>query len=131
MARMLRLVEAVRSGEVEAGVAVGRLRRYLDDEDAFVRANAITSLGRIGGPTAAMLLIRKLERGDWRERRCAAEALGWLEPTESVLQALKAALRDGSEWVKIEAGRSLARLAPVGESKFPAASMEITAGLGR
>ncbi len=91
------------------GEAVKELLQMAQDSSSMVRAHAIAALADVRAPQALRVLVKSLSSGNWRTRRCAAEALGQFTDREAQ-RALATALGDKSEWVRVAAQRSLTKL---------------------
>lgn len=115
----------------DAAAAVGPLTGMLTDRSWDARVKAATALGWIGSaakPSAAGLATMLAADKDADARSAAAWALGRVgaEPS-AALPALKAALADGSKFVRVYAADSLLRIEPTGPSAD--AAREVLAAL--
>lgn len=63
-------------GRIGSPRAVDTLEELYVQDDPYLRANAVYSLGLIGGPGAEAILFAALRDGFWRIRVSAAEAIG-------------------------------------------------------
>lgn len=63
-------------GRIGSSRAVDTLEELYVQDDPYLRANAVYSLGLIGGPGAEAILFAALRDGFWRIRVSAAEAIG-------------------------------------------------------
>ena len=92
--------------------AVKKLLLMARDTSPIVRAHATSALAEFRAPEALRVLVTSLTAGDWRTRRCAAEALGQFSDVKAQ-RALARALEDSSEWVRVAAKRSLTKLSAI------------------
>lgn len=104
-------VEAIRilgsAGDPEAGPAL--LDTLLHATHPEVRLAATAALGRVGGPTAAPVVLAAFDTEGWMLRTRAAHALGELgDPI--ALPRLEQALSDSDWWVRRNAAAALAKL---------------------
>ena len=81
----------------------------LGSRDAYVRANAAWTLGKLKDPRAIEPLIAALKDSDWNVRWSAARALGELKDPRAV-EPLIAALKDSDDSVRGFAAYALSEL---------------------
>jgi len=91
--------------------ALDALVRALDDDRGEVRAEACSSLGGLGEPSALPFLLRRLDDGIPEVRQSAAIALGTLRLAEA-FEPLALARREGPADLRFQAASSLAELDP-------------------
>lgn len=102
-------LEAVRKLGQQAGQDdLPMLVVMLNDSDSDVRDATIEALAAYG-TKATQPLMDTLSRGGLISREAAARAIGSIADPEAV-PALIAALRDESEWVRIQAAKALAEI---------------------
>lgn len=63
-------------GRIGSSRAIETLKKLFSQDDPYLRANAVYSMGLIGGPEAEEILFAALRDQFWRIRVSAAEALG-------------------------------------------------------
>jgi HEAT repeat protein len=108
-------------GWLGATTAVETLCSAMDDPDVAVQVEAVTALGRIGVPSAAIPIRTRLEAGHPTQvRTAAAVALGRLDDATSV-PALAAALLDEHDVARSSAA-ALAQLGATGRQALVAAA---------
>jgi serine/threonine protein kinase len=91
--------------------AVPQLRDALNDSDATVRSAAVDALVKIG-PTAIPVLLSGLQNADKQVRLQAAIGLGEIgEAASAAVPALRRALKDDDESVRLAAEKALRRIA--------------------
>ena len=112
--RVLACQRLARQADAEA---IGKLLVLARDESSIVRAHATSALAEVRAPEALRALVASLTSGDWRTRRCAAEALGQFSDRKAQ-KALATALGDSSEWVRVAAQRSLTKLSAAGATNL-------------
>lgn len=87
-----------------------RLRNFLGDPEASVRAAACIALGNCGDLLSTDLLVKRLKDVSGKVRRCAAEALGLLKDSATI-PALLEALDDLGIAVRKRAAEALGGIA--------------------
>jgi len=102
-----RILECNRLANNPSKESLDRLTVLINDKNSVVRAHAVSALENYTGEKSMTLLIRLLEKGDWRSRRCAAEALA-KSSNPRALVALTNALTDESAMVRNTARKALA-----------------------
>jgi hypothetical protein len=113
------------------GVELCRLA--LDEDDLLLRRSAVSALGLIGEPAAALVptLVGRLADTSKGGRALYAEALGKIGPAaKEAVPALAKALRDGSEYVRLAASEALGRIGPAAAGAVPALRAAENGGTG-
>jgi HEAT repeat protein len=93
--------------------AISVLIEALKHPEVFMRTDAATALGKIGGPTPVVVpaLIGAMKDPKWYVRRGAAEALGMIGISAmSAVPALAAALMDEEDLVRSDTREALQRI---------------------
>jgi hypothetical protein len=93
--------------------AVPELVRFLNHDDARVRASAARSLGNIGAPAACEELVEAMADDQAEVRSEAAEALGKLQ-CDNAVAALKEGLADADLTVRMNCAEGLSMLGEEG-----------------
>ena len=101
-----RILECNRLANNPCKESLKRLTILINDKNSVVKAHAVSALENYTGEQSITLLIRFLEKGDWRSRRCAAQALA-KSSNPRALVALTKALDDESAMVRNTARKAL------------------------
>ncbi|MEX1100868.1 MAG: HEAT repeat domain-containing protein [Actinomycetota bacterium] len=108
-------VAAVRAlGQIRANAAIPSLVRIAStSEEEFMRVAAVSSLGKLGNPTASSVLVSALSDSSERVRSSAVLALKAM-PTDAVLDAIRGRLTDEAVTVRASAVEVLGEIDPAG-----------------
>ena len=101
-----RVLECNRLANNPCKASFEKLSILINDRDPIVRAHATSALSGYKSKLSTLLLIKLLKTGNWRSRRCAAEALSKVN-SKLATTALQNALNDESSMVRKTARKAL------------------------